>query len=165
MSRLEFAPDLQFAESFRQLRRDIEDIKRAQKVGRDILKPKLIECLNPDGTPTDYDLIATAVPDGYGGYIVREDFVARFQADHQDQTWGVPLYKLMYGNPSTPATPGQAYGFLYPYFDDFTAVPGKVSHWGYFGNNDFLDDTSIYIKVYFYATDTGTLTVTAEAIP
>lgn len=165
MTRLGLIPELTFAEDFKQLRRDVEDIKRAQRVGRDILKPKIIEALDGSGNPTVYDLVATAVPDGFGGYTVRENFVARFVADHQDQPWGSPLYKLMFGNPSTPAMPGQTYGFTYPYLDDFYATPGKVSYWGYFGNNDYLSSVSIYIKVYFYATDTGTLTVTAESIP
>lgn len=162
MTRLGLIPELSFAEDFKQLRRDTEAIKNAQRVGRDILRPKLIECLDGSGNPTAYDLIATwnAIEGN-----VRADFVARFQADHQDQPWGAPLYKLMYGSPSTPATAGQTYGFTYPYLDDFVNEPGKVSYWGYFGNNAYLDTTSIYIKVYFYATDTGVLTVTEESIP
>lgn len=158
MTRLGLVPELKFAEDFKQLRRDIENIKAAQRVGRDILKPKIIECLD-GGDPTEYDLVATydAVDDD-----VHADFVVRFTADHQTQTWGVPLFKLMYGSPGTPATPGQASGFTYPYFADFEDEPGKVSYYGWFDGN-FGDHTSIYIKVYFYATDTGTLTVTEES--
>ena len=162
MSRLGLVPEMTFAEDFKQLRRDVEDIKSAQKVGRDILKPKIIQCLDGSGNPTVYDLVATAVPDGFGGYTVRKDFAARFAADHQSEPWATPLYKLMYGNPSVPATPGQTFGFSYPWIDDFDNVPGRVTYHGYFGNNNYADATSIYIKVYFYATDTGTLTVTAE---
>lgn len=165
MTRLGLIPEQTFAEDFKQLRRDLEDIKNAQKVGRDILKPKVIECLDGSGNPTVYDLVTVPVPDGFGGWDNRADFVARFVADHQDQPWGAPLYKLMFGSPSTPATPGQTYGFTYPYLDDFYNEPGKVSYWGYFGNNDFMSNVPIYIKVYFYATDTGTLTVTEESIP
>lgn len=163
--RLGQVPELSFAEDFKQLRRDIEDIKNAQKVGRDILRPKIIECLDGSGNPTTYDLVTVAVPDGFGGYYNDVDFVARFVADHQDEPWGVPLFKMMFGNPSTPATPGQTYGFTYPYLNDFYNVPGKVSYYGYAGNNDFMSAVPIYIKVYFYATDTGTLTVTAESVP
>lgn len=162
MTRLGLVPEQAFAESFRQLRRDVEDIKNAQRVGRDILRPKIIECLDGGGNPTAYDLIATAVPDGFGGYDVRTDFAARFQADHQNEPWATPLYKLMFGNPSTPAAPGQTYGFSYPDIADFKDVPGRVTYHGWFGNNDYLSAVSVYIKVYFYATDTGTLTVTAE---
>lgn len=162
MTRLGLVPELAFAEDFKQLRRDIEDIKRAQRVGRDILRPKLIECLDGGGNPTTYDLVATAVPDGFGGYDVRADFAARFQADHQLEPWATPLYKLMFGSPSTPATAGQTFGFSYPWIDDFYDEPGRVTYHGWFGNNNYLSSTSIYIKVYFYATDTGTLTVTAE---
>lgn len=162
MSRLGLVPELTFAEDFKQLRRDLEDIKAAQKVGRDILKPKIIQALDGNGNPTPYDLVAT--PEViFGNIQVREDFVIRFQADNQDQPWGVPLFKLMWGDADTPATPGQTYGFAYPYLNDFYNQPGKVSYWGYFGNNIFEDETPIYIKVYFYATDTGTLTVTAES--
>lgn len=162
MSRLGLVPELTFAEDYKELRRDLEAIKAAQRVGRDILRPKIIECLDGSGNPTAYDLVATAVPDGFGGYTVRKDFAARFQADHQKEPWATPLYKLMYGDPNTPATAGQTFGFNYPWVDDFYNVPGRVTYHGYFGNNDFADPTSIYIKVYFYATDTGTLTVTAE---
>lgn len=162
MTRLGLIPEQAFAEDFRQLRRDVEDIKRAQRVGRDILKPKIIECLDGGGNPTAYDLVATAVPDGFGGYTVRSDFAVRFQADHQDNPWGAPLYKLMWGSPSTPATPGQTYGFTYPFLDDFLGVPGKVTYHGWFGNNIYGDATTVYMKAFFYSTDTGTLTVTAE---
>lgn len=158
-------PELTFAEDFKQLRRDLEDIKNAQKIGRDILKPKLIECLDGGGNPTVYDLVTVPVPDGFGGWDNDMDFVLRFVADHQDQPWGAPLFKLMYGNPSTPATTGQTYGFTYPYLDDFYDEPGKVSYYGWFGNNDFASSVPIYIKVYFYATDTGTLSVVEESTP
>ena len=162
MTRLGQVPELAFAEDFKQLRRDVEEIKKAQRVGRDILKPKMVECLDGSGNPTVYDLIATAVPDGFGGYTVRTDFAARFQADHQLEPWTTPLYKLAYGSPTTPALPGQTYGFSYPFVEDFEDEPGRMTYHGWFGNNDYLDATSIYLKVYMYATDTGTLTVTAE---
>lgn len=165
MGRLGLIPELAFAEDFKQLRRDVEAIKNAQRVGRDILKPKIIECLDGSGDPTIYDMVATAVPDGFGGWRVTKDFVARFMADHQSQPWGAPLFKLMWGNPSTPASPGQTGGFTYPYLADMVGNPGLVSYYGFFSNNIFDDTTSVYIKVYFYATDTGTLTVTEESIP
>lgn len=165
MTRLSMSPNYQFAEDFKQLRRDIEEIKNAQRVGRDILKPKIVECVDGSGNPTVYDLVTIPVPDGFGGYTNRADFVARFTADHQDEPWGAPLFKLSFGSPTTPATAGQTYGFTYPYLADFQFKPGKVSYWGYFGNNDFASAVPIYIKVYFYATDTGSLVVTRESIP
>lgn len=158
MTRLGLVPELTFAEDFKTLRRDLEDIKKAQRVGRDILKPKIIECLDGSGNPTTYDLVA--VDDGFGN--VRADFAARFEADNQTAPWATPLYKLMFGSPSTPATAGQTYGFSYPFISDFYNVPGRMTYHGWFGNNIFTDTTSVYIKVYMYATDTGTLTVTAE---
>lgn len=162
MTRLGLLPEQTFAENFKQLRRDIEAIKNAQRVGRDILKPKIIQCYDADGNPTTYDLVAT--PEVvFGNTQVREDFVIRFLADSQSQPWGVPQFKLMWGNPDTPASTGQTYGFTYPYLEDFEDSPGKVSYWGYFGNDILDDTTAVYIKVYFYATDTGTLTVTAES--
>jgi hypothetical protein len=166
MGRLGLVPEQAFAEDFKQLRRDVEAIKNAQRVGRDILKPKIIECLDGGGNPTAYDIVATAVADPYGdGWTVRAEFVARFYADHQTESWGVPLFKIMRGSPSTPAAPGEAYGFTYPYLDDIHSNPGRVSYYGWFGNNDYYDNTSLYLKVYFYATDTGTLVVAEESIP
>lgn len=162
MTRLGLVPELAFAEDFKSLRRDVEAIKSAQRVGRDILKPKIIEALDGSGNPTVYDLVATAVPDGFGGYQVREFFTARFTAKSQKEPWATPFYKLMFGSPSTPAAPGQTYGFSYPYIDDFRSEEGKFTYHGYFGNNDYLSSTSVYIKVYFYATDEGVLTVTNE---
>lgn len=162
MTRLGLVPELTFSEDFKELRRNLEDIKKAQKVGRDILKPKIIEALDDSGNPTVYDLVAT--PEELFGYIqVREDFVIRFQADNQTQPWGTPLFKLMWGDPETPSAPGQTAGFTYPHLQDFYNHPGKVSYWGNFSNNIFEDETPVYLKVYFYATDTGTLTVTAES--
>lgn len=159
MSRLGLDPNLSFAEDFKQLRRDIEDIKRAQRVGRDILKPKIIEALDGSGNPTAYDVIATydAVTDS-----VRAFFTARFISDNQKEPWATPFYKLMFGSPSTPATPGQTYGFSYPDIDDFRGIDNKMTYHGYFGNNLYPSTTAIYLKVYFYATDNGVLTVTNE---
>lgn len=159
MSRLGLLPEQAFAEDFKQLRRDIEEIKRAQRVGRDILKPKIVEAKNPDGTPTLYDVVATydAVTDS-----VRAFFTARFIADTQEEPWATPIIKLMFGDPNTPAAPGQTYGFSYPYLDDFRTTKKKMSYHGYFGNNLFPGTQPVYLKIYFYATDTGTLTVTNE---
>ena len=159
MTRLGLIPELAFAEDFKTLRRDIETIKNAQRVGRDILKPKIVEALDGSGNPTVYDVQATydAVTDS-----VRAFFTARFIADNQAEPWATPFYKLMFGSPSTPATPGQTYGFSYPYIDDFRTTPKKFSYHGYFGNNIYPSSTTVYIKVYFYATDTGVLTVTNE---
>lgn len=159
MSRLGLLPEQAFAEDFKQLRRDIEEIKRAQRVGRDILKPKVIEAHNLDGTPTLYDVVATYDPVTDS---VRAFFTARFIADTQKEPWVTPLIKLAFGNPNTPATPGQTYGFAYPDIDDFRTTDGKFTYNGYFGNNLFPGTQSVYLKVYFYATDTGTLTVTNE---
>lgn len=162
MTRLGLIPELAFAEDFKSLRRDVEDIKTAQRVGRDILKPKIVEALDGSGNPTVYDVVATAVPDGFGGYQVRAFFTAYFTAKSQKEPWATPFYKLMVGSPSTPASPGETYGFSYPFIDDFRAEEGKFTYHGYFGNNNYADSRSVYIKVYFYATDDGTLTVTNE---
>lgn len=164
MSRLGLISELTFVGDFKRLRCDIQSIKNAQRVGRDILKPKIIECLDGSGNPTAYDLVTVPTPDGWGGYINRAWFVARFSAKHQDDSWAVPLFKLMYGNPGTPAAPGQVYASSGLYAADFTNEPGRISYGGYFSANAYGDATPIYIKVYFYATDTGTLTVTEESM-
>ena len=162
MTRLGLVPELAFAEEFKSLRRDAEAIKNAQRVGRDILRPKIVECLDGSGNPTIYDVLATPVPDGFGGYDVRAYFTARFTADSQREPWTTPFYKLMLGSPSTPATPGSTFGFSYPFIDDFRSEEGKFTYHGYFGNNIYGDARAVYIKVYFYATDSGVLTVTNE---
>lgn len=159
MTRLGLIPELAFAEEFKSLRRDAEAIKNAQRVGRDILRPKIIEALDGSGNPTVYDVAATydAITDSVRGY-----FTARFTADNQKEPWATPFYKLMFGSPATPASPGQTYGFSYPFIDDFRSEEGKFTYHGYFGNNLYPSSTPVYIKVYFYATDTGTLVVTNE---
>ena len=162
MTRLGLVPEAVFPEMFKSLRQDIEQIKNAQRVGRDILKPKIIECLDGSGNPTVYDVVAPTTPDGFGGYITRAYFTAYFEAASQKEPWATPFYKLMIGSPTTPAGPGDTYGFSYPYLDDFRDEDGKFTYHGYFGNNDFMDSRPVYIKVYFYATDTRVLTVTNE---
>jgi hypothetical protein len=162
MTRLGLIPELAFAEEFKSLRRDAEDIKGAQRVGRDILKPKIIEALDGSGNPTLWDVKATSVPDGFGGFDARAYFTAYFTARSQKEPWATPFYKLMIGSPTTPASPGDTYGFSYPYIDDFRDEDGKFTYHGYFGNNNFSDNRDVYIKVYFYATDEGVLTVTNE---
>jgi hypothetical protein len=159
MTRLGLIPELAFAEEFKSLRRDAEDIKGAQRVGRDILKPKIVEALDGSGNPTVYDVVATydAVTDS-----VRAYFTAYFTADNQKEPWATPFYKLMFGSPATPAAPGQTYGFSYPWINEFRGDDNKFTYHGYFGNNLYPSSTPVYIKVYFYATDTGTLVVTNE---
>lgn len=162
MTRLGLVPELKFAEDFKQLRRDIADIKGAQRVGRDILKPKIIECLDGSGNPTVYDVIAPTTPDGFGGYNTRAFFTAYFEARSQKQPWATPFYKLMIGSPTNPAGPGETYGFSFPWIDEFRDDDGTFTYHGYFGNNNFADSRPVYLKVYFYATDEGELIVTNE---
>ena len=154
MSRIGLTLENAFAESFKKLRRDIEEIKAAQRIGHDILEPKLIECLDINGDPTVYDVVADS------GAFISAGYLARFQADHQDKPWATPHFKVMYGDPDTPATPEQYNGLNLLYTDDFYNVAGRVSYRGRFVNNVYGNTTTLYLKVYFLATDTGTLTVT-----
>lgn len=157
MTRLGMLPEQQFAEDFRQLRRDIEEIKNAQRIGRDIMKPKIVECLDADGNPTLYDLVT--VNDGFSN---RTDFTATLYADNQAEPWGSLFVKFFYGNPSTPATGGQTYGNFY--LSNKKTNPGSISYSGTVGNNVFSDATLVYVKFYMYATDTGRLEVLPEFI-
>lgn len=150
-------PELKFAEDFKQLRRDIEEIKNAQRIGRDIIKPKIVECLDVNGDPTPYDLVT--VNDGFSN---RTFFTATLFADHQQVPWGSLFVKAFWGNPNTPVTPGQMYGGFY--LSNKKTNPGSISYRGTVGNNILSDPTLLYIKFYMYATDTGTLEVLPEFI-
>lgn len=158
MTRLALLPENTFVEDFKKLRADLEEVKNAQRSGRDIFVPKIVECLDGFGVPTAYDLIAN-VPDGFGGYLPR-NFVATMIADTQQEPWAVPIYKVFYGNPSTPIAGGQLTGFSYINPDELT--PGQISYEGYFGDNVFPYNKLVYLKVYFYATDTGNLSVAGD---
>lgn len=155
MTRLDLAPENSFVTEFKKLRSDLEQIKNAQRSGRDIFVPKIVECLDVGGNPTAYDLVANT-PDGFGGYQQR-NFIASLVADHQEEVWAVPIFKVFWGSPSTPASGGQVSGFAY--LDFTTTITGKIGYSGYFGDNIFPFDHVTYLKVYFYATDTGVLTV------
>jgi len=157
MTRLGMLPDQQFAEDFKQLRRDIEEIKNAQRIGRDIIKPKIVECLDINGDPTVYDLVTT-VED----FSNRTFFTATLFADNQLEPWGSLFVKAFWGNTTTPVTPGQMYGNFY--LSNQKTNPGSISYRGTVGNNIFDDTTLIYVKFYMYATDTGTLEVLPEFI-
>jgi len=155
MTRLDLTPDNDFATQFKQLQADLEQIKTAQRSGRDIWKPKIVECLDGFGNPTSYDLVAN-IPDGFGGYSLR-NFIASMVADTQEDVWAVPIFKLFWNSPSNPSSSGQSAGFCYL---DFPTTDFKqIGYKGYFGDNVFPFDHLVYIKVYFYATDTGVLTV------
>lgn len=155
MGRLDLLPENDFITQFKQLQADLEQIKTAQRSGRDIWKPKIVECLDGGGNPTAYDLVANE-PDGFGGYLLR-NFRASMVADTQEDVWATPIFKMFYGNPSTPSTSGQAAGFCY--LDFPTTTTKEIGYKGYFGDNVYPFDHLVYIKVYFYATDTGILTV------
>lgn len=162
MTRLNMIPEEQFAEDFRQLRRELEEIKQAQRIGRDIIRPQIIECLDVNGNPTVYDLVANT-PDGFGGFL-QQAFVATLEADHQEDVFAIPIYVIYYNTPGNlPALTSDVSGFSYLNFDPAKNSAKKISYSGYFGDNVFPFDHVTYLKVYFYATDTGTLTVEGTA--
>lgn len=153
MTRLGQVPELAFAEMFKSIRRDIQEIKNPQRVGRDILRPKVIEALDGDGNPTVYDLVST--PEEFSN---RAAFELIFTANNQTQPFFSPFVKLSFGSPTIPALPSDVYGFTYPDTQSLDDV-GSLRYTGYFGNNIFEDDTLVYAKFYAYATDFGTLTI------
>lgn len=155
MNRLDLDPQVSFAEDFKKMITDLEQIKTAQRSGKDIFVPKIVERLDINGNPTQYDL-AASTPDGFGGMEAR-NFIASLQADHQEEVWAVPIFKMYIGTPTTPASSSDIAGFAY--LDFPTTIPGKIGYSGYFRNNGFADLRVVYLKVYFYATDTGVLTV------
>jgi len=157
MTRLGMLPDQQFAEDFKQLRRDIEEIKNAQRIGRDIIKPKIVECLDINGEPTIYDLVTV-----WDGFSNRTDFTATLLAENQVEPWGSLFVKFFYGNTSTPAAAGQTYGNFY--LSNENTNPGSIAYRGTVGNNVSSDPTLVYVKFYMYATDTGILEVLPEFI-
>lgn len=158
MTRLGMLPEQQFAEDFKQLRRNIEEIKNAQRIGRDIMKPKVIEVLDGSGNPTLYDLVS--VYDGFGS--TRAEFTMIFTADHQLEPWVTPFVQLFYGSLTNPGTDVNVYGFQYLSLGK--TEPGKIAYNGSFGTNLSPDSTLVYAKFYANATDTGVLEVLPEYI-
>lgn len=159
MTRLGMLPDQQFAEDFRQLRRDIEEIKNAQRIGRDIIKPKIVECLDVNGNPTEYDLVT--VVDEFG-FSSDTNFTATLFADNQAEPWGSLFVKAFYGAPGVPIQDGQMSGSFY--LSQFKTNPGSIGYRGFAGTAQFEDTTLLYLKFYMYATDNGTLEVLPEYI-
>lgn len=159
MTRLNMIPELKFAEDFKQLRRDIEEIKNAQRIGRDIMKPKIIECLDGSGNPTVYDIATTLTQFGDS---TNARFTMIFTADHQAEPWVTPFFKCYYGSLTNPASDTNIAGFNY--LSQQETVEGKIAYKGTVSTNLFPDTTIIYVKFYAYATDTGTLVVLPEYI-
>lgn len=154
MTRLAMIPENQFAEDFKELRRDIKAIKNAQRVGRDIMRPRVVQFLDGGGNPTAYDFVTALNIYGDG---TRFDFTITFTADNQIEPWATPFYQVYYGNPNTPAAAEQVSGFNYISFS--RTGERKIAYKGYVQNAVYLDVTLLYVKVYFYASDTGTLTL------
>lgn len=159
MTRLAMLPDQQFAEDFKQLRRDIDEIKNAQRIGRDIMRPNVVQFLDGGGNPTPYDIVTTLNEWGDG---TRADFTITFTADNQLEPWATPFYQVFYGNPNNPATPNQVSGFNYISFS--RTGEKTIAYKGYVQTATFPDTTVLYVKVYFYATDSGTLLLEAGYI-
>lgn len=159
MTRLRMLPEMQFAEDFKQLRRDIEEIKNAQRIGRDIMKPKIVECLDGSGNPTVYDIATTLTEFGDS---TRAQFTMIFTADHQAEPWVTPFFKCFYGSLTNPASDTNIAGFNY--LSQQATVEGQIGYKGSVSTNMFPDTTIIYVKFYAYATDTGVLEVLPEYI-
>lgn len=156
MTRINLLPENDFVTQFKKLRSDIEQIKTAQRSGKDIWRPHIIEALDGFGVPTVYDLVANT-PDGFGGYEQRA-FIATMTADNQDEVFAIPVYRVYYNTPGTlPPTTSSISGFSYL---EFTVNDlKKIAYSGRFGDNVYPFDHVTYLKVYFYATDSGTLQV------
>lgn len=150
MTRIPLLPDQNFVTEVKKLETDITDIKNAQRVGKDVLVPKIIEAYS-GGVPTTYDLFTD------NNNLL--EFRAIFQADHQLETWATPLYKVTIGTIDGVPAPNDIAGFSYLDFDYLG--DGQIAYTGHFGANNFGDNRGVWLKVYFYATDTGTLTVEA----
>lgn len=157
MTRLAALPELRFAEDFKKLRRDIEEIKTAQRIGRDIMRPKIVERLDGSGNPTQYDLVTA--PDGFSASTY---FTATLFADHQQEPWGSLFVKAFYGSPDVPVSPGQMSSLFY--LSQNKTNPGSIGYSGFIGTSAPGDVTPLYLKFYMYATDTGTLEVLPESI-
>lgn len=155
MTRLAGLEENQMVDFIKSMHADIDDIKNRQLAGRDIFVPKIVECLDGFGNPTQYDLVADT-PDGFGGYELRQ-FIATMTADNQIDVWAVPIFKVYWGSPTTPAGEDQTAGFCYLGFPG--TIDYQISYAGYFGDNVFPFDHITYLKVYFYATDSGTLSI------
>lgn len=155
MTRLDLDPN-NFAAQFKALRTDLEQIKNAQRSGKDIWKPHVIECLDGSGNPTVYDL--AALWDGVVGDNAVRNFIATMTADNQDEVFAIPVYRVYYGAPGQlPPANNYIAGFSYL---EFTVNGNKqIAYSGHFGTNFFPDNNNVYLKVYFLATDTGTLSV------
>lgn len=154
MTRLSMLPKDQFAEDFKQLRRNIEEIKNAQRIGRDIMKPKIIECLDGSGNPTVYDLVTTA-----GEFDSRTDFTAIFKAESQREPWATIFVQTFYGNPTTPAEGDQSNGFSF--ISQSKTEEGLIAYRGSV-HGAFEDFTPVYVKFFMFATDRGILEVLSE---
>lgn len=160
MNRIELLPENDFVTAVKKLRADLEQIKNAQRTGKDIWKPHIVEAVDGFGVPTVYDLVANT-PDGFGGYE-QETFLATMTADNQDEVFAVPVYKFFYNTPGNPpASTDDISGFSYLDFDPASNVAKKIAYSGYFGDNVYPFDHVVYLKVYFYATDSGVLQVVA----
>lgn len=160
MSRLNLVPELKFSEDFKQLRRDIQEIKKAQRIGRDIVRPKVIEAYEMDGvTPTEYD-VETEDYDAGGGIInTAIQFRVTFIANHQTEPFANPQFKLMVNaEKRQPVAADNIYAFAY--LDVENVELGKISYLGQvIANTTFDDVEDVFLKIYMYATDTGLITI------
>lgn len=155
MTRLDLDPN-NFAGQVQGLQADLLAIKNAQRSGKDIWKPHVVECLDAFGNPTLYDLVAPW--DGIVGDNATRNFIATFTATTQKQPFAVPVYVVYYGAPGV-LPPANNYIAGFSYLDFNPRGPGQIAYSGHFGTNFYPDNNNVYLKAYFYATDTGTLNV------
>lgn len=151
MSRIELIPENAFATEFKQLRQELENFKNTQRVGKDVVVPFVIEVEPAAG----YDIQAD--PEVGGQYLA--DYEILFEADHQESPWGVPFVRYFVNGPTTPALNSHNIGGTM-HINIAEIQPGRIGYTAFAGGLEFNGVFSLYIKVYFYATDTGVLTVT-----
>ena len=143
---------------------DLREYKNAQIFGKDVTKPKIIQRLNLDGSPTEWDLEGTSV-DTFGFIQYRVAGMVTYQAYNQESPWAT-IYAKIRVNPTDQIHSTDVLNFsAYPNMDD-VFMGNRIIRFNVNGTADGMsggpttrDPTidRLWVKFYVLATDYGTI--------
>jgi len=139
------------------LEKDVMAYKSAQLLGGDVVRPKISERLNSDGSPSTWDIQGNM--NDYGGGFILYRFIATVEVTSktQQQPYGIIYYKFR-SNPSDTIISFAAQG-LTAYMDTSLLAPRKLTFNLYGAASSMYgppyDSTidRLWVKLYFYGTD------------
>lgn len=146
-------------------RRDLKDLKTRQLIGRDVVRPQIVQRYVSPGVPTHHDI--EGVFEDFGGFQGwSAGGTIEFIPDHQSQgfaDWYVEYFVDPDLNPPPPPPDVNSFEFTVEILPEFLREDRIV--YDFIASSLNIEEPTIdrmWMKLLFYATDTGTFDINLD---